>query len=327
MKIMKHVLSIGVITLVLIIPATTIALDCDKVYKGTYVWGNDADIFRPCTSDNSYWISTQPSIHNQLTNFYRQHPTTSPYEPVYIEFRGHLLNEKVDDFAVNYDGLIRISELRVQSVDIPDTCTSHIVPYQCLGDYFPTMQKQATWGKIIGKKGWRSYFYDDGKHCPYRTSCKRKAYLIPGDQLIVGKIEDGWACVWYPSRRGGLVGWMDMEHIRLQSSIMPKNDDWSGTWIGDHTDAEITIEYHKDGLVHVEGTAIWEGANGVVHDGYFSTTGRIQGDRLTVDQNMTEDCKVKIRLLNNYLMVADNQRCGGMNVSFSDIYKKSPGKK
>ena len=41
---------------------------------------------------------------------------------MYIEFHGHLLNEKVDGFALNYDGLIRISEVREYSFAIPAAC-------------------------------------------------------------------------------------------------------------------------------------------------------------------------------------------------------------
>jgi len=45
-----------------------------------------------------------------------------PYQPIYLEFRGHLLDEVVDGFAVDYDGLIRISEIYHLGVPIPPDC-------------------------------------------------------------------------------------------------------------------------------------------------------------------------------------------------------------
>ena len=42
--------------------------------------------------------------------------------PMYIEFRGQTLNEKVDGFALDYSGLIRISEVFQYTFNIPESC-------------------------------------------------------------------------------------------------------------------------------------------------------------------------------------------------------------
>lgn len=41
---------------------------------------------------------------------------------IYIEFRGHMLDEEVGGFAADYDGHIRISEIKKRSLDIPMEC-------------------------------------------------------------------------------------------------------------------------------------------------------------------------------------------------------------
>ena len=41
---------------------------------------------------------------------------------MYVEFRGQVLNETVDGFAKQYDGLIRISEVKKYSFEIPVQC-------------------------------------------------------------------------------------------------------------------------------------------------------------------------------------------------------------
>jgi hypothetical protein len=41
---------------------------------------------------------------------------------MYIEFRGHILDEKVDGFAANYDGLIHVSEVCEYSFGVSSGC-------------------------------------------------------------------------------------------------------------------------------------------------------------------------------------------------------------
>jgi hypothetical protein len=56
---------------------------------------------------------------------YLESNTSQPYQPVYVEFRRHLLNEEVDGFGKNYDGLMRVSEINAKGIDIPAGCLSH----------------------------------------------------------------------------------------------------------------------------------------------------------------------------------------------------------
>ena len=36
------------------------------------------------------------------------------------------------------------------------------------------------------------------------------------------------------------------------------------------------------------------------------------------------DCRARMRLIGPYLLVADNGQCGGLNVSFSGAYRRTP---
>lgn len=92
----------------------------EQVYIGKYIWGAEVNSFTPCNSPSSYWASYNWA-GMEMQSFYKKNSKT-PYQPMYIEFRGHLLNEKVDGFALNYDGLIRISEVLKYSFDIPTAC-------------------------------------------------------------------------------------------------------------------------------------------------------------------------------------------------------------
>ena len=90
------------------------ACDCDTVYKGNYTWGAEVDVFQPCGSKKVYWVSASSWVKRPLIE-YVKNTTTRAYQSVYIEFRGHILNEVRYGFAEQYDGLIRVSEISYQS--------------------------------------------------------------------------------------------------------------------------------------------------------------------------------------------------------------------
>ena len=97
----------------------------DEIYRGTYTWGHEVDVFKPCDSKKEYWVSYNWAGY-RLKEFYKNN-TTQPYQPIYLEFRGHLLNEEVDGFAEQYDGLIHISEVKTLSKEVSGTCKSRLI--------------------------------------------------------------------------------------------------------------------------------------------------------------------------------------------------------
>lgn len=105
----------------LCIPLTAVGVEYDKIYKGKYTWGHEVDVFQSCASKKTYWVSASSWVHGPLLDFYKS-AITKPYQPIYIEFRGHILDEEVDGFAANYDGLIRASEIKKKALVIPKEC-------------------------------------------------------------------------------------------------------------------------------------------------------------------------------------------------------------
>ena len=115
------VLNRSLIALALLLGSASTSADCDEIFRGRYTWGAEVDSFRPCGSGLKYWVDASSWVQGPLIDFVREH-TKEPYQPVYIEFRGHLLNEVLDGFAEGYDGLIRVSEIFLTSQDVPDKC-------------------------------------------------------------------------------------------------------------------------------------------------------------------------------------------------------------
>lgn len=111
----------GVLVSLLLLPVFTLAANCDRFYVGLYYWGAEVNTFQPCGSKHTYWVSASSWVLSPLKQ-YLQTNASEPYRAVYIEMRGHLLDEKTDGFASQYDGLIRISEVISKDVEIPPGC-------------------------------------------------------------------------------------------------------------------------------------------------------------------------------------------------------------
>ena len=116
--VMSHNLKTILITLFLVLPLYTCAHDA--IHKGAYIWGHEVNVFKPCGSKGVYWVSYNWE-GNKIKEYYNEN-TTQPYQSIYLEFRGHYLNEEVDGFAEDYDGLIHISEIKTLSAQVPSTC-------------------------------------------------------------------------------------------------------------------------------------------------------------------------------------------------------------
>ena len=98
----------------------------DDRYRGTFAWGHEVRAFRPCGSQKVYWITGEPQVLQPLSDRseeLRQQRGGKPYQPLYIEAVGAVdTRSKRDGFAKEYDGLIRLREVRRMSEAVPEEC-------------------------------------------------------------------------------------------------------------------------------------------------------------------------------------------------------------
>ena len=120
----KMMMGFLIVALAIMFTVDAKGAEYDNEYQGIYYWGAEVNTFSPCDLEKTFWVSGSSWLLRPLYDYVKEE-TKSPYQPVYIEFRGHLLDEKLDGFASDYDGLIRISELRLKSVNIPQRCRVH----------------------------------------------------------------------------------------------------------------------------------------------------------------------------------------------------------
>lgn len=173
--------------------------------------------------------------------------------------------------------------------------------------------------------------------CPAKSVfCNKGAFLLPGDQVVVSRVEGDSACAEYlnPAKRpysDETAGWLPLARLN-QISPAPN---WIGRW-GD-SDTTITAKQHGD-KTRLDATANMQFGNGeeggqfaALIDGRQSQVkfGYQAGDDgkpeklLPYQEKETPGlCQVKINQLGRYLVVGDNHMCGGINVSFSRVYRR-----
>lgn len=200
----------------------------------------------------------------------------------------------------------------------------------CRNGLFPRHNGNIEFAEIVATEKEKINFRDDVEGCPGNASCIQKAYLVNGNKLLVSEKHKHWVCGWYFGKTREYVGWLPAKYIKaLTPAKPPLLQEWIGVWkpIAGENKIQIRQTKTKDTLALV-GEATWIGGKTqsgehVVHVGEFEGNASPAGARITIGNTAEEyGCVVKMQLVSGNLVVNDNNNCGGMNVSFSDVYRK-----
>ena len=95
---------------------------------------------------------------------------------------------------------------------------------------------------------------------------------------------------------------------------------WLGAW--EYAGQSLDIRRGaKPGTLAVSGQAFWRGVGDNVHVGEVEFEAAPAGNVLRLEEN--EDlCSVTLRLVGDLLVVSDNLKCGGLNVTFNGVYRR-----
>jgi hypothetical protein len=197
----------------------------------------------------------------------------------------------------------------------------------CREGFFTRDSTEFKIATVRGGRSTRAYFYgDDRKDCPSGVNCRRKAFLVGGDHVLTNRSAGGFRCAWFTSPKGvATVGWIKNADLTSNGFFLDRIgvQGWLGEWVYGDNSIEFT-ENKLPGYLNVTGNATWVGANpGNVHVGEID--GRYEPKNGVInysDGDDEYDCKMTMRLLGTYLIVADNLKCGGVNVTFSGVYKR-----
>lgn len=173
--------------------------------------------------------------------------------------------------------------------------------------------------------------------CPSTAAaCREAAYLVSGNVVVVGAALGDYACATYVGAKGATrTGWLPQS--ALAASTAPVGlDDWAGTWTND-AEASI-VTRRKSEVVALEGSATYGTLDpdrvrrGAINSGEFSAdvrprgamVGFTQGDNGALPYESGDEfaCRVRMKIAPPFLIVEDNGACGGMNVSFTGLYRR-----
>lgn len=107
----------AVMLLALLTPNTSPA----AVMHGMLVYGHEARTFQPCGETRTLWVNASGWLHRQLQTEY-QNLIKTPYQSVYVEIVGEILDQAVGEFAKDYEAVIEVRELRVISPEGIGAC-------------------------------------------------------------------------------------------------------------------------------------------------------------------------------------------------------------
>jgi hypothetical protein len=176
--------------------------------------------------------------------------------------------------------------------------------------------------------------------CPSRApACAERAYLVAGDRVIISARRDAFVCATFINAKGGdRPGWLPADAVADDRTEPVAAADWLGKWSRD--EAGITVKGGKAGALRIEGEATYGAKDpgrvkrGAVHTGEFDADVTPAGDRLSfaiggdatlpVDKGDEFACKVWMQRIGPWLIVDDNNNCGGANVTFRGFYTRKP---
>jgi hypothetical protein len=151
---------------------------------------------------------------------------------------------------------------------------------------------------------------------PDRGDCL-VAPSIPTDsepfELIVKG--DRWSCI-ATNGRGTL--WVSSDNVApLIADPHPPLSAWIGRW---EQGGWIEISSSDGRRLSIKGENTWHGFGDVVHYGTISFTTEATSNPLALSNS---GCEVSATLVGDYLMLHDNDGCGGMNVRFQGAWKRT----
>ena len=182
----------------------------------------------------------------------------------------------------------------------------------------------------------RTYFYqEETQGCPALTvRCRRNAYVVHGDLVLIGDVKGALVKAAYTNPSGApTTGWLPLASVELIAVPQQGEAAWIGEWSYDETTIDIDRASHA-GRLKASGSAIWgehdpdRVRRGAVHTGEFYEEAPLNGDWILFGAPRpggADDyvCRVSLHLIGPYMVVADNLNCGGVNVSFMGIYRRT----
>jgi hypothetical protein len=178
----------------------------------------------------------------------------------------------------------------------------------------------------------KSPYDDDFKAaaCPADTdACRKKSYLVTGDLVLTGRTLGAFTCISFQVKKSiWAKGWLPSTALTpVAPMASPKISDWLGTWY--HPGGNVEIKRGDGGRLHIEGVMLIP-AGKATNNGVIDAQATPQNDTIAFVEdgsvpfeNLDEEgCRVRMQRIGPWLLVEDNNDCGGSGVTFSGLYRR-----
>jgi hypothetical protein len=173
------------------------------------------------------------------------------------------------------------------------------------------------------------------------AGCVRRGYVVSGNELIATVRSGNRLCVVFVAPNGSeFWGWLPVQALAVSTPAV-RLIDWAGRW--KQIEAAIEIVPTRNGALSIKGDATFGASDpdrvrrGAVNTGEIAATISPTGNMLdfamhdgggatrTVPWSSAAeyDCAVRMQRVGQWLVVDDNNNCGGLNVTFRGIYARA----
>jgi hypothetical protein len=143
-----------------------------------------------------------------------------------------------------------------------------------------------------------------------------------GTPVQIYRQQGEWTCGYVSGRDGAGSAWIRSDALRVvRYDEHPSLRAWVGTWTGGEDRARIRTG-SVAGTLQLVGSAEWHGKY-TAHFGDTKGSASPVGNHLHFVESGPDSCTIDMTLLNRYILVSDNQACGGLNARFQGIWKRT----
>jgi len=175
-------------------------------------------------------------------------------------------------------------------------------------------------------------FFDEIGTCAAAggKACESVSHAIAKeDSVLLGQAYGGYRCVYSFGTQGSVGGWITADEATTLNRVPIASLDkrWDGKWAEIGGDDTVTLASTGNKL-HGKGEAYWPLADppedqfpGGPNLGAFEATA-LPTSGTVVFAYADDQCSVRMTIVGDVLVVADNHQCGGMNVTFDGVYQR-----
>jgi hypothetical protein len=156
--------------------------------------------------------------------------------------------------------------------------------------------------------------------CESEKGCVASS-AAPRAPVLIYRESGDWTCGYFWAYGG--PAWIRSDELRVVPyNPRPSLKAWEGIWAGGGDRVSLQAG-EEPGTLRLKGSARWQGAGDNAHFGDAKGTATPDSNRLHFAEGGPDSCIIDLTLLGRYIVASDNDRCGGMNVRFEGIWKRT----